>query len=56
MVLDVLAVVAGVAGVLGGGFLGWRLGVSSAPQVKQVVADVKAGDVVAAVKDAAPKA
>jgi len=57
MVMDVLAVVVGVFALAGGGFVGWRLGVSSKAQVEKVVSDVKAGQIGDAVKDAqTPKA
>jgi len=57
MAMDVLAVVVGVFALAGGGFVGWRLGVSSKAQVEKVVSDVKAGQIGDAVKDAqTPKA
>lgn len=53
--VDPILFVPVVLAFVGGGFLGWRLGVSSQAQVKQVVEDVSKGQLGDAVKDAQPK-
>lgn len=50
--MDVLAIVALVAGLVGGGYLGWQLGVHNQSVTRKVFSDVKAGQLGDAVKDA----